>query len=174
MTKRNIAILIAITMMYSCSFSDGKNMNRTQLFKHYIKHEKDFNDLGNYLLQKKGIGLKRIDDSWTDPKKLTEIGINNYELNLLRNKLAKLSCPRGVSLYRDGVEFIIYSVGIVGSGGSKGLYFSEKEPTNYWHDKPDLQTKPFSISDILPERFGSKYSLYIKISGKWYIHEEFD
>lgn len=169
-----LASISVVILLASCSFFDGINMSKEELIKHYEKNEKAFLEVKEELEKLKDLGLRRIDDSWSDPKDLSEIGISKgYEIEL-KKKLLLLKCPRGVSLYGNGIAFIIYSVGIVGSGGSKGLFYSKHEPKNNYQSDFKGKIGPYEIDETIPKTSGGKYEVYIKIRNGWYIFEEYD
>jgi hypothetical protein len=144
--------------------------------EHFFNNREEFKDLNRELRQLQEKGLFRIDDSWTSPADLTEIGISDSKLKELRKKMESLDIPRGVYTYKDGtVEYLAYTHGLSIGGSSKGYFYSEAEPENYFTcDSESYQKEPYDLGDK-PEDFGECiYVVYTEITDSWYIIEEHD
>jgi hypothetical protein len=160
-----------IILLYGFCFgmTQGEERSDKEMIKYFNDNYEKFKLLNNKIIQLKKKGLNRIDDTWTDPKNISDVGLNDTELTKLRGEMYSLRIPRGVECYGEGIKYITYSHGLVTGGESKGYYYSEKRVENAFDLKDNLHEELYKIS-CQP----GNYPVYIKIRDNWYVIYESD
>jgi len=171
-----IFVCILAFIAFSLRPSDEGTYRTNQELIEYFNENKDiFISLNEELLVYAKKGLYRIDDNWTGPANIAEIGIDNEKLKKLRRLFNSINMPRGIGCYDKSIQYYLHTSGISVSGSSEGFIFSTEEPSNYFKDESQgIQTKPFEIvNDVKYPEKGS-YGIYIKIQKNWYIYNEYE
>jgi hypothetical protein len=191
MTKRKIFLIIPILIICISAFvafliyfffpfslgsaDEGTYRTNQEIIEYFNKNKDIFISLNEELLVYAKKGLYRIDDNWTGPANISEIGIDNDKLKRLRRLFNSINMPRGIGCDNKSIKYYLHTSGLSVSGGSEGFLFSIDEPSNYFKDESQgIQTKPFEIvNDVKYPEKGS-YCIYIRIQKNWYIYNEYE
>ncbi len=176
----SIVILVVLfqlymTFFFSLSSDAGTYRTNQMLILYFNIHKHTLMRLNEELLVYAKMGLNRIDDDWTRPDDLSEIGIDNDTLDRLRELFVSMDMSRGISCGKESIKYILHSWGLSITGGSEGFLYSVKEPVNFFnYNESRIQKKPFPNIDsvVYPER--GSYYIYIKIQDNWYIYNEYE
>lgn len=159
---------------FDFSLSEGKDMSRQEIAIFFYQHKSEFEQMSQELFGLQDKGLSRLDDTWSDPENLEQVGLDENARKNLWKRLERLNTPRGVYCTDESIKYIMYSFGLSVSGRSEGLLYSKNEPVNYFKcDSNKYQSIPYSLEDPKPETKCS-YEIYTKIEDNWYIFEELE
>lgn len=145
------------------------------LISNFNDHEDEFMRLIDDLAHDRQKGLKRIGDTWTDPSDPESIGISEQKIADYRETFEKLGVRSTVYLFDDHYIFAASPSGLSVSGSSKGYYYSEAEPQNYFKEGCGKSTKPVESIDTFENCVGGhSYVIYQHIKGNWYLYYEYE
>ncbi len=147
-----------------------------KLSNNYFQNKDRFNILVGRILTDQKKGLVRVDDNWTEPDNLRQIGLNSSDIDSYREELIRLSIPRGFYAYPNEVRFIAYAYGLSVSGRSKGYLYSISKPKNFFKRNCGYPSEPLKSLDHFKgcEGGSGSYTIYQQIDKNWYIYEDYE
>lgn len=174
-----LAVAAVIIFFNTMIPHSGKYMHEKQMQEYFIKHYDAYENLRKEIEILEAKGLVRVDEDWTNPEDYAKTGVTKAEVENLRKKMKALNAVRGYAFDNDGFELITYSYGLVAGGTTQGYYYSEKAPekfTREYNESKGGEDDEYGLVDSIEKYtkdWKGTYTLYMKITGNWYVFEEF-
>ncbi len=160
--KRRSAIWIFGLLAASC---DRVSQHPTDeaMIQNFTAHKQDFQELVTMVQSDRG--LRRVDDTWTDPSVPATISVTPQRIADYRRRFAVCGVRRGFYSFQSGsnIEFIATAFGLCTGGSGKGYAYLTTPPP---------ETVPSTDTSRTVRR--GAFRVYRHIEGNWYITYDFD
>ena len=145
--------------------NDIPHKSDAEMIANFQTHKAEFQTLLEMIKADKG--LKRVDDTWTDPEKPETIGVTPARIAEYKELFRVVGTPRGFYSYLPhSVLFVGSSQGLAVSGSSKSyVIFFEGKPENVVEDIDEY--RKIKASDTPEPKH--KYPAYRHIEENWYL-----
>jgi hypothetical protein len=153
-------LIAALGGIGGCDVIGQRHRSDAEMMRTFNEHRAQFEELIQMIQY--DAGLRRVDDSWTDPADPTTVGVSPERIALYRSKMNAIGIARGFAAYGgpDSVEFLASAQGLVTGGSMKGYAFARVPPKPIVVDL-DLVAKMGRGTKISPT--------YRRIDEQWYL-----